>query len=84
MIVTLIMDLLKTFVLFLISLLPSLPASDNLIEFVKPLFGIYSNLDSFISVGTCCFCLGLLFIFCNIEFIWGIIMWIVRKIPGVS
>ncbi len=79
-----IMELLKMFVLFLIGLVPELPDLSGLKPSVDALFSCYSNLDSFIDVRTCFVCVLALLLAANAELIWAVIMWVVRKIPGVS
>lgn len=78
------MEVFKVFILFIVSLIPTLPNSDELANLVKPVFDLYLNIDTFINVQACMICLVCLFIFSNVQLIWGIIMWVVRKIPGVS
>ncbi len=84
MLIETIMGWLKDFVLFLISLLPEIPDLSGLKPFVDALFQCYVNLDSFISIRACCICVVALILIYNVQFIWGVIMWVVRKIPGVS
>lgn len=78
------MELIKLFVLFLIGLVPKLPDLSGLKPAVDALFTCYENLDSFIDVRVCCICVLALILVANAQLIWAIIMWVVRKIPGVS
>ncbi len=82
MIVELILDVVKAVLLFLIGLFPELPDMSELLGFFEPVFELYLNVDAFISVKVLGSCVLFLIIFCNIEFIWGIVMWVLRKIPG--
>lgn len=84
MIVTAIMNLLKMLLLGIISLFPKLPDTSDLTNYVQPVFDLLRGMNQFISVSLVATCLVVLFVFANIEFVWGIIMWVVRKIPGVS
>lgn len=78
------MELLKTFLLFIIGLMPSVPDVSGLVSFINPVFSLLGGLNNFVSVSLVGTCLVILFVCMNIEFIWGIIMWVIRKIPGVS
>ncbi len=82
MIVEFLLDIVKAVLLFLIGLFPELPDMSSIVEFFDPLFQVYMQVDSFISVKLVAGCVIFFFILSNIEFIWGIIMWVVRKIPG--
>lgn len=79
-----ILDLLKAFLLFIIGLFPTLPDMSWLIGTISPVVQVFASLNMVVDVGVLSLCIGLLFLFSNIEFVWGIIMWVVRKIPGVS
>lgn len=84
MIVSLLMDAIRSVILFLIGLFPALPDMSSLTEYFDPVFQLYGNVDSFISVKLLGVCVVFIFLFSNAEMIWGVIMWVVRKIPGVS
>lgn len=82
MIVEFLLDIVKAVLLFLIGLFPELPDMSSIVEFFDPLYQVYMQMNSFISVKLVAGCVLFFFILSNIEFIWGIIMWVVRKIPG--
>lgn len=84
MIVKLLMDLLKFLLLFVISLFPALPDMSGLIQSLDSVLSVLKSINFVVSVSLVGWCVSFLFIFSNIEFIWSIIMWVVRKIPGVS
>lgn len=84
MILKLIMELLKFFLLFIIGLMPAVPDVSGMVSFINPVFTLLGGLNNFVSVSVAGTCLTVLLVFMNIEFIWGIIMWVVRKIPGVT
>ena len=84
MIIEGIMNVLKVVILFIIGLFPKLPDMSTLSQSVNSVTAVFSAVDSFISVSLLGFCFGVLFIFTHIDFIWSIIMWVIRKIPGVS
>ena len=84
MIIEGILNLVKTFLLFLIGLFPKLPEFadsgghlDKLAEVVS-----YANIFCYLDIVLAN--LLLCFVVANARFIWGAIMWVVRKIPGVS
>lgn len=84
MIIEALLNLLKVVLLFLIGLFPALPDMSGLISFFDSVFQLYLNVDSFVSVQLVGICIVLIFLFSNIEVIWGIVMWVVKKIPGVE
>lgn len=84
MIVELIMDLLKFFLLLIIGLFPKLPDMSWLTGLITPVISVIAKLDSFVDVGTLGLCILILLLFSSADLIWGVIMWVVRKIPGVS
>ena len=83
MIVELILNLLKTLILFVISLFPTIPPFDMGVS-LQPFVDVVTSINSFISVPLVGICLGLLLVVTNIDFVWSMIMWVVRKIPGVE
>lgn len=83
MIVSLILDLLKALFLFIINLFPTIP-STGIAAFIEPAKRLIHGINLVISVPLLGTCLTLIIVFYNIRFIWSIIMWVVRKIPGVS
>lgn len=78
------MNLIKTFLLFVIGLFPSLPDMSFLIQPFQTVIDIIYTVNIFVDVRALGFCFVVLIIFFNIEFLWGVIMWVIRKIPGVS
>lgn len=84
MIIEGIMNVLQAVILFIISLFPKLPDMSFLSQSVESVTSVLCAVDAFISVELVGFCLGVLFVFTHIDFIWSIIMWVIRKIPGVS
>lgn len=84
MILELIMNALKAFLLFVIGLFPALPDMSWLSRSLSPVLGVLSGIDRFVDLGVFVLCLSLMLIISNLEFVWGIVMWVIRKIPGVS
>lgn len=84
MIVELLLDLVKSAILFIIRLFPTLPEMDFLTDSLDAVLSVLVAIDSFVSVRLFSICVVFLFAFTHIEFIWSIIMWVIRKIPGVS
>lgn len=84
MILEFVMNLLKVFLLAVIGLFPTLPSMDWLIGGIDPIFEVIGLVDHVVSIRTLALCFGVLLVVSNIQFVWGIIMWVIRKIPGVS
>lgn len=84
MILELVMNILKAFLLFIISLFPTIPNVSWLTGYLVPVANAIASVDCIVDVGAVCLCMSLLLVFSHIDLVWGIIMWVVRKIPGVS
>lgn len=89
MIIELLIKLCSTFVLFIYSLLPDVPSfPESLIISLNKVFDvIFSNLGllpMFIRINTIKILVPLLLIVINFEYIYNLVMWILRKIPGLS
>lgn len=84
MILELVMNVLKAFLLFIIGLFPVLPDMSWLTGKISPVIQLISGIDAFIDVGVFALCCSLLLIFSHVDLVWGIVMWVIRKIPGVS
>lgn len=69
---------------FLIGLFPVFPDFSGLNVSLSPLFYVIKFVNLFISVPTVGRCLMILLVVYNLKFIWSIISWLIRKIPGVS
>lgn len=69
---------------FLIGLFPAFPRFDALTAALDPIAYVIRFLDLFISMRTVSRCLLIVLIIYNIKFGWSILMWVIRKIPGVS
>jgi hypothetical protein len=83
-IIEFIMNILKSFFLFVIGLFPALPDMTGLAGSVAPVAQVLGAVDHFVDLGVVAACVAALFVFANVEFIWGVIMWVIRKIPGVE
>ena len=71
------------YVLFgIISLLPRIPIVK--LDFLDGVFQLLSLADLLIDVRVFAGCLVTVIMILNIDLIWAIIMWVVRKIPGVD
>lgn len=84
MIVKLLLEIVKGVLLFIIGLFPALPDMSFLVQPLTAVTDLFVVINSFVSVRLVGFCLSVLVVFANIDFIWSIIMWVVRKIPGVE
>lgn len=82
MIVEALCSLIFALVKGVLSLFPSLPAIDT--SGIDSVMRALSVLDTFVSLRMISYCFVTVFIFMNIEVFWGVIMWVVRKIPGVE
>lgn len=69
---------------FLVKLFPIFPRFDALAAALDPIAYVVRFLDLFISMQTLSRCLLVILIVYNIKFGWSILMWVLRKIPGVS
>ena len=86
MIIQGILDLIKAFILFIIGLFPTLPEAqfNSLFSRLQPVADAINSADMFIDISVCVSCVGIIFLVYNARAIWSLIMWVVRKIPGVS
>ena len=69
---------------FLVGLFPAFPRFDSLAVTLDPVAYVIRFMDLFVSMKTVSRCLLVILIVYNITFGWSILMWIIRKIPGVS
>ena len=69
---------------FLINLFPKFPSFDGLNASMSPLLYVVKFVNMFISVSLLSRCMIILLIVYNLKFVWSILMWLIRKIPGVS
>lgn len=69
---------------FLVGLFPTFPRFDNLVVTLDPIAYIIRYLDLIISMRTVSGCLLAILVVYNIKFGWSVLMWVIRKIPGVS
>ena len=78
------LNVIKTFLLFLISLFPTLPTIVDNSSFLSSVADVISFANTFCVLSVVLGCIGILFVVYNIKTIWAAVMWVVRKIPGVS
>ena len=69
---------------FLVGLFPAFPRFDSLAVTLDPVAYVIRFMDLFVSMKTVSRCLLVILIVYNIKFGWSILLWIIRKIPGVS
>lgn len=84
MIVEGLLNLVKAFLLFLISLLPEFPTINYDSGFLSALSSAISSANTICHLKVVMSCIGVCILVCNVKMIWSVIMWVVRKIPGVS
>lgn len=82
MIIEAILAVIKFIVLGIINMLPSIPTIK--IGFLDGVFMALSMTDLLIDVKVLAACLSVLFLVMNAELIFGVIMWVVRKLPFVK
>lgn len=78
-----IMELIKALLLGLLSLIPELPSVDwaGSLDSIR---NVLVSVNMFISLPVLGNCLLAVLVCYNARMIWSVIMWVVRKIPGVS
>lgn len=69
---------------FLVGLFPAFPRFDGLAVTLNPIAYVIRFLDLFVSMQVLSKCLLVILIIYNIKFGWSILMWVIRKIPGIS
>lgn len=69
---------------FLVGLFPAFPRFDSLAVTLDPVAYVIRFMDLFVSMKTVSRCLLVILIVYNIKFGWSILMWVIRKIPGLS
>jgi len=82
MITEFLLNLVRFVIVGIITIFPTIPRID--LSFLDGVFMALSMVDLFINIGVVGVCLSVILVFMNIQLIWGIIMWVVRKIPGVN
>lgn len=69
---------------FLINLFPRFPSFAQLNVSLSPLFYVIKFVNMFISIPVLGRCMIIVLIVYNLKFVWSILMWLIKKIPGVS
>ena len=69
---------------FLIILFPKFPSFNGLNMSMSPLLYVVKFVNMFISVSLLSRCVIIVLVVYNLKFVWSILMWLIRKIPGVS
>lgn len=82
MIIEAVFNIIALLILGIINLFPTFPVLD--MSGLDGIFQALSLIDSFVSLKTVSICFVVIFIFMNIEVLWGVIMWVVRKIPSIE
>ena len=82
MIIEAFLAVLKFIIIGVISLLPALPQIR--IDYLDGVFQALSTVDMVINIRVLASCLAILFLFMNVKLIWAVIMWVVKKIPGLN
>jgi hypothetical protein len=80
-----IISIFKVIALGVIGLMPAIPSMSAFVTTsLDPLIDVLVSANYFINLGLCVSCLLAVLVFANIEFVWSVLMWIIRKIPGVN
>lgn len=69
---------------FLVGLFPRFPSFNGLQVSLGPVFYVLRFINQFINLKVVGYGLILVLLVYNIKIVWSILMWLVRKIPGVS
>lgn len=69
---------------FFLNLFPKFPSFENLNVSLGPVFYVIKFLNMFVDVRVVSTGLLIVLIVYNIKFVWSVLMWLIRKIPGVS
>lgn len=84
MIIEFFCNILFTLVRFFLNIIPRFPSFESLNVSLAPLFYVIRFVNVFISLRVVSIGLVLVLIVYNIKFVWSILMWLIKKIPGVS
>lgn len=84
MIVEFICDILFNLLHFLVGLFPKFPSFDRLSVSLSSIFYVLRFINNFINLKAVSIGLIIILLVYNIKIVWSILMWLVRKIPGVS
>lgn len=82
MIVEAILNIIKFVIVGVISIFPKIPTMQ--FSYLDNVFQVLSVTDLIINVRVMAVCFGVLFAVLNAQLIWGVVMWVVRKIPSVN
>ncbi len=69
---------------FLVGLFPAFPSFEGLSVALGPVAYLIRFLDLLVSMEMVSRCLLVILVIYNIKFGWSVLMWVIRKIPGVS
>ncbi len=84
MVIEAILNLLKKLLLFVIGLFPDFPSMSFIKPYIDSFVSVVKSMSQFVSVPVLGVCLMAILLCYNARAIWSIIIWVVRKIPGVS
>ena len=84
MVFKLLFDLIFGAVDLIVGLIPAFPSFSGLNVTLQPIFYIVDFVNLFVDIPMAARCLLLLLVVYNARFIWSILVWLVKKIPGVS
>lgn len=82
MIIEAVFNVLVFLLLGMIGLFPAIPAIN--FDFLNGVVRVLSLVDLFVSLRALSACLVVIFVLHNAGVLWGAVMWVARKIPGIQ
>jgi hypothetical protein len=77
-------DFFKSLILWIINLIPPFPDFSGLISGLDSFLDVAAKCNLVVSMPLVGTCLLIILAVYNIDFVFSFLMWIVRKIPGMS
>ncbi len=68
----------------LISIVPSFSIPSGMVSAISDVFSLIATAGYFLPLGTFISVMSIMLAVYNIQIIWGLIHWVLRKIPGIS
>jgi len=85
MILEALINIFRAIALFIIGLIPQLHWVGNWMNTsLDPLFDVILSANMFINVPVMVGCFLSIIVVSNAQFLWSLLMWAIRKIPGVN
>ena len=84
MVLQAVLDVLKALILFVIGLFPKLPDVSFIRSYVSSFVELARSVNMVLDLKVVGSCFTLILLVYNARAVWSVIIWAVRKIPGVS